>query len=101
MEPKNSVNHEEKIFQVLESWEHKSAPDFFETRILSKVYSQNNSSISKINWAFLTTIIIINLIVAFKAFNTNLKNDEKLKDSAYTEYIESNSYYNQYFTPEL
>lgn len=101
METKNSNNHEENLFNVLENWEQRAVPDFFETRILSKISTTKIEKASKFNWALLTTILILNVFVAFKALNTNLKTSEKLKENAYSEYLESNNYYNQYYNQEL
>ncbi len=101
METKNSNNHEDKLFNVLENWEQRTVPDFFETRILSKISTTNIEKASKFNWALLTTILILNAFVAFKALNANLKTSEQLKDNSYSEYLESNNYYNQYYNQEL
>ena len=96
METKNSNNHEENIFNVLENWEQRTVPDFFETRILSKISTAKSEKASKLNWALLTTILILNEFVAYKVLNANLKASEQLKENAYSEYLESNNYYNQY-----
>jgi hypothetical protein len=101
METKNSNNHEEEVFNVLENWEQRTVPDFFETRILSKISTAKIEKASKFNWALLTTILILNAFVAFKALNTNLKTSEELKENAYSEYLESNNYYNHYYNQEL
>lgn len=101
METKNSNNLEENLFNVLENWEQRTVPDFFETRILSKISNPKFEKASKFNWALLTTILILNVFVAFKALNANLKTSEQLKENAYSEYLESNNYYNQYSNQEL
>jgi hypothetical protein len=101
METKNSNNHEENLFNVLENWEERTVPDFFETRVLSKIPYLKPSKVIKFNWAFLTTIVVLNTFIAFKALSTNVKTSKELKESAYSEYLESTNYYNQYYNREL
>lgn len=101
METQNSNNHEENIFHVLENWDKKSVPDFFETRILSKISSSKSIKKTKFNWAFLTIIIIINCFVGVKAIQSNFTNSAQNQENVYSEYLESTNYYNQYYSQEL
>jgi hypothetical protein len=101
METNNSNNHEENLFNVLENWEQRTVPDFFETRVLSKISYSKPTKVSKFNWAFLTTIVVLNTFIAFKALSTNVKTSKELKENAYSEYLESTNYYNQYYNQEL
>ena len=101
METKNSNNHEENLFNVLENWEQRTVPDFFETRVLSKISYSKPTKVSNFNWAFLTTIVVLNTFIAFKALSTNVKTSKELKENAYSEYLESTNYYNQYYNQEL
>ena len=84
MDPKNTNTHEAKVFEILEHWKPVDVPEYFETRILSRMDFRPSKPM-KWGWAALAAIFLINGLVATQ----HIRQAKAKTKGAYGEYLEA------------
>ncbi len=95
MESKNTY-HEKKVFDILESWKPVDVPDYFETRILSRLETVRSPKVLKWGWATLVTVLMINVFAATRY----VKHARAKNEATYEQYLESNPEVENYYSAQ-
>lgn len=84
--------HEGKVFELLENWERAEAPEYFETRILSRLGTAHPPKTFSWGWVALAIILVANGVAMTRYM------DRSFREPGYEEYLRTNPEVENYYS---